>query len=173
MNGQNYPRHFSHGFTIIEVIVAVAIILILTTIAVVNVMSSQVVARDAEREEDIRSIAIHFENYYNDLQFNRPFDPAPTYPHTVPTSDVLAGLDPEAYRAPGTPSGTNSIVAATNTVTTTAGVLPQPTINQYVYQPFNISDQLCTDLNGPCVKYNLYWRSEGDNTIKKIVSRHQ
>ena len=162
----------SAGFTIVEIIIVVAIILILTSIAVVNLGSTQATGRDVEREEDIKAIALQYETYYNDRHFNPGPDPAPSYPHTT-ESAALTGLDPEAYHAPSTTAGVSALTNATNAVETTSGVTPQPTINQYVYQPLNEANAICTSSNGPCVKFNMFWRSEITNTVKKITSRNQ
>jgi prepilin-type N-terminal cleavage/methylation domain-containing protein len=60
----------SRGFTLIELLIALVIMAILMTLAVVNVRSTQVNARDTERKADIESIARGLEqNYTMDNKF--------------------------------------------------------------------------------------------------------
>lgn len=93
-------------------------------------------------------------------------------------SAMLRDIDLDSVTAPGmtdpvTPSQT--FISATCSVTciqTTAGVTPQPTINQYVYQPLHRDGTLCTD-NQECSKFNLYYRTEVDNNVNMVSSVDQ
>lgn len=53
------------GFTLIELLVTITIMVTLLILAVVSLRSSQVTARDKEREADAASIAAYLENLYN------------------------------------------------------------------------------------------------------------
>ena len=53
-----------YGFTVVELVITIAIMGILLTLAVVNVTSTQVNARDVERVSDVESIASHLETVY-------------------------------------------------------------------------------------------------------------
>lgn len=59
-------RNFSHqgGFTLIELMVVIAIIGIIMGIIAVNVNSARVSGRDAKRLGDVRQMATSFEQYY-------------------------------------------------------------------------------------------------------------
>ncbi len=55
----------SRGFTLIEILVTISIMVILLTLAVANLRSTQVQARDTERRNDAESIARGLEERYN------------------------------------------------------------------------------------------------------------
>jgi prepilin-type N-terminal cleavage/methylation domain-containing protein len=166
------------GFTIIELIVVITIIGILTSIAVLNISGSNVVARDGEREEDARAIARQFEAVYEDTTSGS--DTIASYPGTTETAAAVAELGPSTARAPGVAdTGPSSITAATNTVQTVAGVTPLPSKSndKYVYQPLKSDNTLCTTANADptlaCIKFNLFYYNENTNTVKKIASKNQ
>ncbi len=105
-----------------------------------------------------------------------------TYPSTLITANAAAmtaalrDIDTKSLTAPGmtdptTP--TQTFVPASNNVQTTAGVLPQPTKDQYVYQPLQTDGTLCTTAAQECRKFNLYYRSEVDDTVKMVTSTNQ
>lgn len=173
------------GFTIVELIITITIMGILLTLAIVNVTSSQISARDSERKSDIETIALAMESYYdsNDSSHNGPYDMAGgSYPATINISDdtnfatALPGIDPRVVRAPGvSTSQPKSLVVATNNTQTTGGVSPSPTTSTYVYQPIKKDGSLCGQIvsKGDCREFNLYYRLEVDNTVYMLTSRHQ
>lgn len=173
------------GFTIVEIVITITIMGILLTLAVVNVASSQVGARDSERKSDIDTISLALESYYdsNDSSHNGPYDMAGgSYPATINISNdtyfatALPGIDPRAVRAPGVDtSQPKSLIVATNNTQTTAGVTPSPTTSTYVYQPIKKDGTLCAQIvtKGDCREFNLYYRLEADNTVYMVTSRHQ
>ncbi len=163
------------GFTIVELIITITIMGILMILAVVSVNSTQVRARDDERRVDIESISSSLETYY------RLGDDTSTLFGRYPTTSVvvsettikqqLRDVNINSFIAPGQTVATSTFKAATNAIQTTAGVLPQPTISEYVYQPINTAGTLCT--TGECRKYNLYYRTETDNTVRTVTSKNQ
>ena len=56
------------GFTLVELLVVVAIIGVLTSLLVVNYQSARERARDAQRKSDFRSLKTALRLYYNDFQ---------------------------------------------------------------------------------------------------------
>jgi hypothetical protein len=105
-----------------------------------------------------------------------------SYPSTLITANTTAmtaalrDIDTKSLTAPGmtdptTP--TQTFVPASNNVQTTAGVLPQPTKDQYVYQPLQTDGTLCTTAAQECRKFNLYYRLETDNTVNMVTSTNQ
>lgn len=97
-----------------------------------------------------------------------------TYPSLAMLSSpllttYLPDADQKSFQPPTQTDSYVGFIAATNAVQTEAGVLPQPTIGQYVYQPIDSNGNLC--YNSDCRKYNLYYRLEKDNTVYKSTSR--
>ncbi len=170
------------GFTVVELIITITIMGILLTLAVVNLTASQANGRDAERKNDVESLALHLESFYTN-QSSDSYMSGGTY---LGTDDIntdfiashLPDIDPKTSHAPGADvNGPISIVPATNTITTTTGVLPQPSKSNdvYVYQPLTTTGALCDDryVVGECRKFNIYYFQEVSGTVEMIKSKHQ
>lgn len=151
------------GFTIVELLIVIVVIGILAALVLNSFSGVQAKARDTERGTDIKSVATQAEAWYNQAGQG-------AYPATADlASDSwittnLKGADLNAFRAPG--QAANTMVAATNTTETAAGVLPQPTKDQYVYQPLTATPAVCTATGSACVRFNLYYRTESDNVVQ-------
>jgi prepilin-type N-terminal cleavage/methylation domain-containing protein len=171
------------GFTIVEIMIVTAIIGVLLILNIINMANSEVNARDSERMTDIESIAMHLENYYTSgtdgsILIGR-------YPSTALNSNgidymtqTLRDVDVNSLTAPGVSTSGSSFIAATNSEQSETLVTPQPTIDQYVYQPLELLSNgtwaLCTsDTTQECRKFNLYYRAETDNTVYAITSKNQ
>ncbi|MES2630501.1 MAG: prepilin-type N-terminal cleavage/methylation domain-containing protein [Patescibacteria group bacterium] len=180
------------GFTVVEIIITIAIMGILLTLAVVNLSSSQISARDSERKTEVESIAIHLESYYssdfedgNVSGVDAPKMTGGTYPGTAylssPTFEkILPELSKNAVRAPGvSESSAKSFVVASNNIQTTAGIVPKPssTNDVYVYQPITGAGALCSDpitiQPDSCRKFNIYYYQESDGSTQMVMSKHQ
>lgn len=156
---------YRRGFTIVELIIIITIMGILLVLGVVNLRGTQANARDEERKTDIDTIALHLENFYtsgNDV--STTFG---DYPSTAIIGNELATLrdiDPKSLVAPGGLTS-SSLVAEVNPtpLQTTAGVNPQPTTVQYVYQPLQADGTLCTTAVQECRKFNLFYKLEVAN----------
>ena len=164
-------RRGKNGFTLVELLIVIAIMGILLVLGVANLRSTQVNARDTERASDVTTIATSLEAFYpngNATVF------AGQYPSTnlvtSPTT-YLTDINSNALMAPGQSS--QSLVAATNATQTAAGVTPQPTSSQYVYQPIASDGTLCTTDAQGCRKYNIYYQTEFDSVVQIVTSRHQ
>ena len=167
------------GFTVVEIIITVTIMGILLTLAVVNLNSTQVRARDDERRADVEAIASAFENFFQRGTVST--DPG-TYPSTTTSDgsnqDILDKVDGEiniqSLLAPGiNDTATKSFISATNATQTTAGVSPQPNLTDYVYQPLQANGSLCTSELQECRKFNIFYQLETDGSIEMITSRSQ
>jgi prepilin-type N-terminal cleavage/methylation domain-containing protein len=168
-------RH-QRGFTLVELVIVITIMSIILVLGVVNLRSSQVTARDQERKTDVENIARGLEGFYSNGT-NAPDYPS-TYIGNAATSDAdvmsaLQNIDLKSLQAPGVAAGTRSLKAATNATETTTGVAPPPTITEYVYQPLQLDNTLCTLEAQECRRYNLFYRLEGDTTIYKVSSKNQ
>ena len=153
------------GFTIVELIITITIMGILLTLAVVNVNSTQIQARDTERKVDIESIANALEGYYltganGSVNLGR-------YPSIALTDSVgtlttnLSEVNLKSFMAPGIDDPMTTFIPSTNTgnaksIQTTAGVLPQPTKDQYVYQVIKTDGSICGSGVVECRKFNLF-----------------
>jgi hypothetical protein len=112
-----------------------------------------------------------------------------TYPSTALTATTasmiqyLRDIDTKSITAPGITDPTLTFISATCAgvcVQTTAGVTPQPTKDQYIYQPIQSDGTLCTTALQECRKFNLYYKLENattdcpaPNNICMITSRNQ
>jgi prepilin-type N-terminal cleavage/methylation domain-containing protein len=83
----------------------------------------------------------------------------------------LQDADTKSFLPPGTSDPYSTFLSATNNTQTEAGVAPQPTTSQYIYQPIDSSGALC--MSSDCRKYNLYYRLEKDNTVYMVTSKNQ
>jgi len=77
------------GFTLIELLVVIAIIAILAVVIILNLTQARKKARDAQRKDDMRSLTIAIESYYDD-QNKYPGTLNRTYKSTK-TADSLGG----------------------------------------------------------------------------------
>ncbi len=185
------------GFTLIELLVTITIMVILLGLAVVSLRSNQANARDEERKTDIEIIARGLERRYTDgnpratsteiKQGAYPgvnemlhifgdsrtgFTPAQIAGGYI--SDALPGVKEENTIPPGgdqfdklkiicvyacQPAETQSVVESATQVDT------------YVYEPITRDGQICS--GGDCSRFNLYYRTEVDNVIHKVTSKHQ
>lgn len=165
------------GFSVVELIIVITIMGILLVLGVVNLVDSETNSRDSERKIDIEAIATHLEDYYR-IGVNGSLDYG-RYPSVQPSvgligneTKILIDLDEKALKAPDQTS--SSLIAATNSIQTTAGVTPSPTINQYVYQPIASDGSLCDNSSTKeCRKFNLYYRLESDDMVYMKTSKNQ
>lgn len=166
----------SSGFTIIELIVVITIMGILLVLGVVNLNDAQINARDVERRTNIETIAYNLETFYT--SGSDMIESIGQYPSVEATNGLigkettyLRDIDANSLSAPD--SDTSSLIAATNNTQTIAEVTPQPTIDQYVYQPIATDGSLCDNSSKECRKFNLYYMTESDEIIHMVTSKNQ
>jgi len=167
-----------HGFTLVEIIITVTIMVILLTLAVVNISSTQVSQRDAERTAEVGTIANNMETFYKtgvntSTVLNRYPSTALLASGSTSIKSFFPYIELETVTAPDAASVAASFVPATNAVETVAGVSPQPTVSQYVYQPIQNNGALCTTEAQECRRFSIFYRTEVDGVVKKISSKHQ
>jgi len=66
MNKRQKTKNKKLGFTLVELLVVMAILGILAVVTLGNFRTSQIKARDAQRKSDLRQISNALEAYYND-----------------------------------------------------------------------------------------------------------
>lgn len=165
------------GFSVVELIMTIAIIGILASLATVQTLRSQMVARDSERADDVRAISIYFQEIYNKGQPDGNVIPSGDagvttavpmgYPSTslqtisdTQTTAIFDGLDIAALKSPKMPSSVVapnfSLIKAVSTAdmdnstaTKTAGGVSLSASNDvYVYQPLDANNALCQFATG-------------------------
>ena len=164
-------RNNIKGFTIVEIIVVIVIIGILGTLAGSQVLRSQLVARDKERENDVKIIASTLERVYMTGQLDGAAIPSGdpllttavpmSYPSTLlissttdaQTKAILGAIDPNAMKSP-IKKAMSLVGATSNAGVTSSTTAAGKTINAtaaddvYVYQPLHGSDDsLCPNAN--------------------------
>ena len=176
------------AFTIVELIVVITILSILLVVGVVNLRSAGTVANDEERKTDVTNFAKALEDYYlyGNTGTSDPYlSTAPNqYPNTTlflvggvvaqsAVSALFPNLDSNNYLAPGVGAVASTLVMATNATATTAGVTPQPTTSQYIYQPIASDATLCDSSVKNCRKFYIYYKLETDSLVYQIASKNK
>jgi prepilin-type N-terminal cleavage/methylation domain-containing protein len=157
------------GFTIVEIVITLTIMAILVSLVAVNMRSSILQANDQERVTDINNIMLYQDSYYE--RNNSSYFPTPSASTTAGIEAWYTNIDRNNLRGPGVVAPNYSLVVATNAIQTTAGIMPKPLKTTYVYQPLDSAGALCTAT--PCRKFNIYYLSEVDNTVQKLMSKNQ
>ncbi len=188
------------GFTIVELLVVIVIIVILLGLSVLSISKSQANARDAERNADMASIARGLESRYKE---GNSYVTAPSYvtagsypgvyemqhilganiatftPSQVAggyVSDVLTGTVKNNFSPPDVTSGpfagfNYSCTSSCGAALSSSAMGSLVTTSTYYYQPIDASGNVC--LQGGCVRFQLFWRTEVDNQLQSIESKHQ
>lgn len=151
------------GFTLIELIVVIAIIGILATITAIGFSRYQADARDTQRASNATVISEALEKYY-DLNGEYPNCTALTAASNVVVKQTLVGIDTKALVTPQAPSGTDNSIkcSGTGNTLTTGG------IDFFEYQ--GDGSNSC-NTNGSCLQYVLKYKKEATSQIISIASR--
>lgn len=166
------------GFTVVEMIIVITIIGVLASLATVQMLRSQSVARDKERADDVKAIMINLQDIYESGQVDgsiiasgdlsvttavnmgypstRMLDSV--YIGTAQATGIIQSIRLDALKSPflhsGAASPNFSLIAATsnadlNNTNKTAGGITLGTSNDvYVYQPLDANGALCVFATG-------------------------
>ena len=153
------------AFTIIELLIVIAIIGILATISVVSFGRVRANARDSQRSSKITVIAEALEKYY-DKNGEYPSCSAMSQPASTIADSTLTGIRSDALTAPGGTIGTSSILTSCGDLTTGTDA----------FSYIGDSGTPCltgTGQTSACVQYTLKYREESTNNIVSITSRRR
>lgn len=114
------------GFTIIELLIVIAIIAILAGLVLNNFQGAQAKARDTQRVTDINNLHSKLEEYYNENN---------GYPNTF-TAATFPGIDGESLKDPKGQSVTINAVVADETAADAVAAPVATSASQYLYVPF-------------------------------------
>lgn len=141
------------GFTIIEVIVVIAIIGILTTIGIIAFNKYRTDARDSQRKAQITVISQALEKYFN-ANGEYPGCTSMTASPSTISSNTLVGIDTSVFVAPGS-SLTNSI---------TCGTPSTPDYFGYIGTGASCAS------GSACESYTLQYKSETSGSLYSIYA---
>lgn len=154
-------KRLKNGFTLIELIVVIAVIGILATISVLTYSSIRAHARDSQRSSNVTILSESLEKYY-DQNGEYPGCSAMTKPVSTVTSTTLPNTTPDVFTAPSAPDGTNSI--SCNSLTSGSGP------DSFAY----VGDGSQTCLTGSsCLQFTLQYREETSGNIISVQSRRR
>lgn len=136
------------GFTLIELLVVVAIIGILSTLAVVALQNARLKSRDARRVSDVKQIQTALELFFAEQN---------TYP-AVPAA-AIGSANHDCLT-------TGGFVADCGTATTFMGSVPADPTNAspyvYTYDADDVGGGACDGTSGdPCTSYSITFELEG------------
>ncbi|MEK7471897.1 MAG: prepilin-type N-terminal cleavage/methylation domain-containing protein [Patescibacteria group bacterium] len=115
------------GFTIIELLIVIAIIAILAGLVLNNFQGAQAKARDTQRVTDVNNIHTKLEEYYGDNN---------GYPNTF-TAATFPGIDADSLKDPkGTSVDINAVVADETAADAVAAPDGSGVTPQYLFVPF-------------------------------------
>lgn len=141
------------GFTIIELLIVIAIIGILATLVLTNFQGAQAKGRDTVRKNDINSLYQKLEEYYNENG---------SYPDHVLTEADFPGIDSGALIDDNNPAVS---IVSTFTTSTTAPTLAPTRAAQYAYGAYGAT---CVENDGAgCDKYVLAAYLEKESQYEK------
>jgi len=182
---------YRRGFTIIEILVTVTVMVILMTLGVVSIRSTQANARDEERKSDVETIARGLEQFYqkggNTVQpgtypGHSQLWNGPAYGQTYTWESYAPGASKATFTSPsgiyglglicifGSPSGYWSTVSGCETPGNMTKIRASLEPDRYGYEPLYANGALCYD---NCKSFTLYWISEVDGQVKTLKSRNR
>ena len=151
------------GFTVMELIIVIAIIGVLAGILVLSYDGVQANGRDAKRQSDMLSVKSQLEVYFNE---NGTYPTAATMTNSdastiAGSSGILKGLSADALVNPLASQGTTNSFAAIG-----GG---NPANNVYWYQSYQ-GDGSTVCSSTPCPKFKIKYTKEQDGTTITLNS---
>lgn len=149
------------GFTLIEVVIVVTVIIILTTISAIGINVYLTDARDQERASKTLIIAAALEKYYD----NNGEYPTCTAMRGSPASvATLLGVDEDVFKTPTGPESPNAMHCRDSSD------WPSATNDVFLYEPLLGPP---TDPNEPRTWFEIIYWSEADKSMVSHASKRQ
>ena len=160
------------GFTIIELLIVIAIIGILATLVLTNFQGAQAKGRDTVRTSDMNSVYQKLEEFYNenggypDGALDGTVAVGVNEAEATGTTDVLPGIDEGALTDE---DGTLIVETFATADTLTEPDLPDTT-DEYIYSAYGCdSATATTDVGATCDKYYIAtFLEREDDGFRKI-----
>lgn len=157
------------GFTIIELLIVIAIIGILATLVLTNFRGAQAKGRDTVRQNNLNSVFQKLEEYYNETG---------SYPGEDFTIALFPGIDAESFIDPDENDIYQSIAVGTTAPTDPYTVTTKPQADgtngigggpsQYYYGGYECSAAVVA-VGETCAKYVLFaWSEAGDENFTRV-----
>lgn len=156
----------ARGFTLIELIVVIAVIGILATITVIGFGKFQGDTRDARRSSSANVISESLEKYY-DQNGEYPNCTQLTGSGATVSQSILKNVSPSTLVAP---QAASSLVSQQNSIQCTSAGNTLTTTGPDFFEYTGDGSPECAG-TGACLSYTLRYKSESDGTIKSIASR--
>ena len=153
-------RKSQSGFTIIELLIVIAIIAILAGVVLVNFQGAQAKARDTQRVSNMSALQAKLEEYYGTNN---------GYPNTF-TASTFAGMDPGTILDPKGRSMTINALQADKTAADGVAAPTAASSSDYLYVPYGTTgctttctgyeikayiEKPTTAIPNPLIKYSL------------------
>lgn len=147
------------GFTIIELLIVIAIIGILAGLVLNNFQGAQAKARDTQRRTDINSVHAKLEEYYNENG---------AYPTEDFTTALFPGIDEGAFEDPNGDDIQQPAPIVATTATADAYVAATNPTGDYTYVSYDCTGT--TAGTDTCQKYVIYgWIEKPSGTYSSYT----
>ncbi len=148
-------KRMQAGFTIIELLIVIAIIGILATLVLTNFQGAQAKGRDTVRKNDINSVYQKLEEYYNENG---------SYPDSALVAATFPGIDAGALT-----DAEDATIVSTFSTAATPTVPTLTSTNEYIYVAYGdgTAASCVEDAGNGCLHYTLATFLEREDQYEK------